>query len=98
MSDDTMNGPYLRRDDRALSVPLADKPLVADWDPGPLLLADLEPTSFCICSGGRVAITVAYGPPLDVEIAPGLDTTGAAKVFLNEVARICGKPPPFPWK
>jgi len=54
--------------------------------------------NFVLCSGGEPALTITMWPEMDVKIAYGLGYTGAAKMFLNEIARIMGKEPPFSWK
>lgn len=41
-------------------------------------------------------ITIGFDPP-EVIIAPELSTTGAAKLFWNEVCRLAGRPPVFHW-
>jgi hypothetical protein len=40
-------------------------------------------------------IAVIFGPPVHVEVDQSLSYTAAAKLFLNEVCRICSQPAPF---
>ena len=42
-------------------------------------------------------VHVTPGDPVDIQIDQGVDYTGAAKIFLNEVFKLMGKPSPFAW-
>ena len=76
---------------------MADEPqLVLDneWEDGDDILCDLDDDPPAMMFGGK--FTIIYDPP-DVILEPGVDWTGAAKFFWNEVFRMVGKPPPFDW-
>jgi hypothetical protein len=41
-------------------------------------------------------VTISFDPP-HVELSPGVDWDGAAKIFWNQVAKMAGQEPPFGW-
>jgi hypothetical protein len=45
---------------------------------------------------GQPAVTITFDPP-HIELAPGIDWDGAAKMFWNAVAKLAGQEPPFGW-
>jgi hypothetical protein len=65
-------------------------------------------TSDCVCTytvsaavhlldpNGNPFVKFAFDPPR-VELAPGVDWDGAAKMFWNAVAKMVGQPAPFGW-
>jgi len=59
---------------------------------GPLLMPDWGPPDINL---GPIHIT--FGEPLHIEVDQDVSYSGAAKLFLNEVARLLGQEPPFGW-
>ena len=43
-------------------------------------------------------VRIIPGDPVDIQIDQGMEYTGAAKMFLNEVFKLMGKESPFSWR